>query len=214
MNRSAKPAVLMSIRTRHAEAIMRGEKTVELRRNPPQTHPPTPVVIYSSRDRRAVVGSAVIVETTTLEIGPLWESLGEAARVSQAEFEAYFDGRPVGHALHLRCPQPAAVEVPLALARSVGAWPPQSWRYIDHDVFARLRELMSGSQTMDPLTPRSLRCLSSQQRLGRADSRIPGSQPHYATAGLFSSASSRWVGDLDLRFFRPGHADSCVLPVS
>lgn len=90
---------LISVKPNYAEAILSGEKTIELRRRMPAIDPGTRLWIYATRPIGAVVGVATvqrIVKGTPTEI---WDQFMERTAVCRCTFEAYFAG--TNHALGL-----------------------------------------------------------------------------------------------------------------
>lgn len=133
--------VLLSIHPRHANAILTGTKTVELRRRPPAAAPGTLVLIYSTTPVRAVVGWAEIRDVVAGAPDALWDSHGALAEVSEDEFEAYFAGRELAFGLELSTVEAADQPVSLQVLREFGLDAPQSWRYVPHEVGQQIRTL-------------------------------------------------------------------------
>lgn len=120
---------LLSIHPRHAEAILRGEKLVELRRKA-VAGDVAQVLIYATAPVQAIVGwfdvEGVEVDSKT----GIWDAHGAVAGVTRQEFRDYFDGAErafailVGHTQRL---DPA-----LSLDQIPGVRrPPQSFQYLD-----------------------------------------------------------------------------------
>ena len=83
---------LISIRPRYAEAILTGEKTVELRRRIPAIDLGTRLWIYATRPLGAIVGSAIvdkIIEGTPVEI---WDICMDRISIDRCEYDEYFAG--------------------------------------------------------------------------------------------------------------------------
>ena len=80
---------LLSIHPRHAEAILQGEKLVELRRTA-VARDVTHVLIYATAPVQAVVGwfdvEGVDVDSKT----GIWDAHGAVAGVTRQEFRDYF----------------------------------------------------------------------------------------------------------------------------
>ncbi len=115
--------VLMSIRPRFAEAILAGKKTVELRRRRPAFAPGTSVLIYISMPEQKVAGRFEAGEVISKAPSALWREVGQRSGVSKAEFDAYFAGCRVAHAIEIR--RPARIRPDRLTFR-----PPQSWQYL------------------------------------------------------------------------------------
>ena len=99
--------VILSIRPVHAEKILDGSKTVELRRRfTGGVRPGTIALIYSTSPRSALTGSARIKEVQRLAVPELWERHCSAACLQKEEFEHYFSGLASGYAIVLASPQP------------------------------------------------------------------------------------------------------------
>ena len=133
--------VLLSIRSRFANLILSGVKTVELRR---RFHPKGGrlALVYSTLPTGAVVGTVRITEVQTLPVEEIWRIHGSNAAVSRAEFLSYYSDKELGCALLLSDPCRYRRPVTLAELRSKhGIDAPQSYlslRYahralVDHE---------------------------------------------------------------------------------
>ncbi len=115
--------VLMSIRPRFADAILSGKKTVELRRRKPGFGEGTTVMIYASAPEQKVAGHFAVGSVISASPSELWQRVGQRSGVTKAEFDAYFAGCAVAHAIE--------IEQPTRLSPSRLAFrPPQSWQYL------------------------------------------------------------------------------------
>lgn len=97
--------VLMSIRPPYAEAILSGEKTVELRRRRPSFAAGTTVLIYSSAPQQRVQGMFEAGGVISADPGALWRLVGDRAGVSREVFDAYFAGCALAHAIEVLNPR-------------------------------------------------------------------------------------------------------------
>jgi predicted transcriptional regulator len=141
--------LLISIQPRYAEAILSGQKKVELRRRPPKSHPRL-AVIYGSGTDRSVLGAARIEAIHTSTPTDIWRTFGAVAGVTLDEFNAYFSGCAEASALELTFPERAPIPMPLKDLRDLGLEPPQSWRYIS----AEQLDAILGSIHPQGTTPR------------------------------------------------------------
>jgi predicted transcriptional regulator len=133
-------ALFISVKPKHADAILDGRKTVELRRTRPNLPEGSLVILYSSTPTRAVVGWAQLIgvrEGTPIEI---WDEFGAAAAIEELDFDAYFDGTDQAFALELDDVVVATQPIPLSVIRSIGIQPPQSWRYVPAEVTTQIQE--------------------------------------------------------------------------
>ncbi len=130
-NQDAGAGILLSVRPRFAEAIMTGDKDVELRRQPVGARPGDLIVLYSSSPVMAAVGWARVQEVLTSQVATLWATHGQRTGVSHEEYLSYFEGAASAHGLVLERPHRLEAPVPLRVLRSeFGVQPPQSWRYL------------------------------------------------------------------------------------
>lgn len=83
---------IISIRPNFAEAILAGEKTVELRRRVPQIGVGTRLWIYATKPVGAVVGSASVKKLVRGTPDEVWEKCGDQTGVNREAFDTYFYG--------------------------------------------------------------------------------------------------------------------------
>lgn len=141
MTSGVKPpkAVLMSIKTRFVRSILDGSKTYELRRKVPRDAAGMRVFIYSSGVDRAITVHAEVSEVAFGTPEEIWTTFSEVLGVTKEEFHDYFDGANVAYALRLDKVTPSQRPISLEQMRSEHHLePPQSWRYIPAESYARL----------------------------------------------------------------------------
>jgi predicted transcriptional regulator len=126
-------ALFISLRPRFAELLLDGRKTVELRRIPPAVSPGTPVLLYASSPRRALVGRGVVSGVSVASSNEIWARLGPLTGLSRTEYDEYFHGATAAVAISLRDLRRLERPVPLPELREGRSWfrPPQSFRYFD-----------------------------------------------------------------------------------
>ncbi|MGN6570771.1 MAG: ASCH domain-containing protein [Pseudolabrys sp.] len=93
--------VLISVRPKYARQIFEGEKTVELRKRRPNIARGAKVWIYTTSPVAALQGYACLVRVISDKPSSIWANLGREAAISKSEFDAYFSGCDVAHALVL-----------------------------------------------------------------------------------------------------------------
>ena len=123
--------VLFNIRPVHAEKILTGSKTVELRRRfANAVTPGTLALIYSTSPTSALIGSAKIKAVHCTDLPTLWKTHRKAVCLDKSDFEAYFAGLERGYAIVLHSPCPLERPVGLTeLRKRFGFEPPQSYQY-------------------------------------------------------------------------------------
>ena len=124
--------VIFSIRPIHAEKILDGSKTVELRRRfTGGVRPGTLALIYSTSPTSALTGSARIQDVQRLTVPDLWKRHRSGACLHKNEFEDYFSGLDSGYAIVLASAKPLPRPVGLPeLRERFGFEPPQSYQYM------------------------------------------------------------------------------------
>jgi len=134
--------VLVSIHPDYASKILRGEKTVELRRRFPEVGAAGgTALIYSTSPVQAVVGCARIKHVVKLPVAKIWKAYGAAACVSKQEFHSYFAGLKHGFAILLDDVFPLKKNVKASDLRSrYGIVPPQSYRYVTGECVASVSD--------------------------------------------------------------------------
>jgi predicted transcriptional regulator/transcriptional regulator with XRE-family HTH domain len=140
--------VLFSIRPAHAEKILTGNKTVELRRRfASAVTPGTLALIYSTSPTSALTGSARIKAVQCTDLTTLWKTHRKAACLDKSDFEAYFTGLERGYAIILESAR--ALERPVGLTelrKRFGFEPPQSYQYAS----PRIRGLIENERPQAP----------------------------------------------------------------
>ena len=129
--------LLFSLKPRFAELVFTGKKTVELRRRIASTMKGREVFIYVSSPMCMIRGGCRVTEVWSSDPETLWGEVAYRAGVAKAEYDAYYEGCGIAHALALSDVWAHEAPVEIAGVRSAlpGFRPPQSWRY------ARGREL-------------------------------------------------------------------------
>ena len=124
--------VIFSIRPVHAQKILDGSKTVELRRRfTGGVRPGTLALIYSTSPTSALTGSARIQAVQRLAVPDIWRRHRSGACLHKEEFENYFSGLDSGYAIVLAAAKPLPRPVGLPeLRERFGFEPPQSYQYM------------------------------------------------------------------------------------
>jgi len=133
-------ALLISIRPRFVEAIFAGTKTVELRRVKPRLSVGDLVVIYASGETKGIVGAFEVEGVTTAAPRSIWRKHNGGSGLERAEFDRYFEGAEVGHAIRIGkvWQLPSPVLLGTLRKRRAGFRPPQSYHYWKLDDLLRM----------------------------------------------------------------------------
>jgi predicted transcriptional regulator len=125
-------ALFLSIRPKYAERILRGIKTVELRRVCPAVSEGDKIVLYISSPTKEVRAIFIVERICCDKPDRLWRDIKDKAGVTRNEFEDYFNGAKAGVAIHIKDVQELSFPITLSTLRKL--WPnfrpPQSYRYV------------------------------------------------------------------------------------
>lgn len=135
---------LLSIHPRFASAILRGAKTIELRRTP---LPPevSHIVLYATSPIRRVVGWFEVSHIERGRPSTLWRRYRHQTGVTASEFRDYFGGAKQGTAIAVGHVVP--LSEPLELAAVAAGAPPQSLCYLDDRVLNLLADTAADQVT-------------------------------------------------------------------
>lgn len=93
--------ILISVKPRYAEEIFGGKKTVELRKRRLSIKAGVRIWIYATAPVSALQGYASLDELITDTPCNIWSKLGKNTSLSRGEFDTYFEGCEIAHALIL-----------------------------------------------------------------------------------------------------------------
>lgn len=126
--------VVLSVRPTYSLKIMKGNKTVELRRRfPLSVKKGTIAYIYSTAPVKALVGSAEIDEVLKLPVAEIWSKFSDMAQINRENFNKYFFGLDHGFALKFQNVRSFGRSIELSeLRKRFGFEPPQSFIYANH----------------------------------------------------------------------------------
>lgn len=123
--------LLLSIRPRFVDAILSGEKTIELRRRAPKRKVNS-AYIYATSPRMELVATTQIVQIRQVPLALLWQLASNCASVSRREFDDYFVGLKNGISIELASVR--ELERPFSLDELRRTWqgfnPPQGFCYL------------------------------------------------------------------------------------
>ena len=140
--------LLISIKPQYAKKIFKGEKTIELRKSAPtRASKGSYMLIYVTAPVKELWGICKIENIIKDNPKLLWENFGEKTGISKQEFNNYYAEYNNAFGIELK-------DIKNLLDRSVnldclksmipGFMPPQTYRYLELDVFENsdLKELM------------------------------------------------------------------------
>ena len=120
--------VMISIHPEHAEALLNGTKTVELRKAR-LAKGTSNIVIYATAPVRRVVGW---VKAVQIEVGAprtIWRKHKSRVGILEQAYQRCYQGHRRAVAIHVESPQRLTVPLELSAIED-GLTLPQSWRYL------------------------------------------------------------------------------------
>src|SRR5690348_16354315 len=84
--------LLISLKPQYADAILAGQKTVELRRGRVNVNPGARLWIYSTLPRGRIEGSFTVDKVIAGSAATIWRQFGSRAFVSKQAFDEYVLG--------------------------------------------------------------------------------------------------------------------------
>lgn len=130
-----KTILVLSIRDTHAQNILQGTKTVELRRMRPRLEEGDIVLIYAPRPIMALVGGFVVKKVIATQPEKLWRLVGGVSGLTRSQFLEYYSGASMGFGICID--KTWRLGKPVSLATLKRSWshfsPPQGFRYLRAD---------------------------------------------------------------------------------
>jgi predicted transcriptional regulator len=155
---SAPAVALLSIHPQYADAIMRGDKRVEFRKQP-FARPVEHVVIYATAPVQRIVGTFRVAGCDVAEPAELWRRYGDVGGIERDDFEGYYGRRSSGVAIAIEG-SPIPMDLPLDVVDQVR--PPQGFAYLTTETASRIgltttSELGGNGERPATATPRDAR---------------------------------------------------------
>jgi predicted transcriptional regulator len=127
-----KSILVLSIRDRHANDILDGTKTVELRKTRPRLVEGDIVLIYVPKPIMAVVGGFEVKNVVSTDPKNLWKKVGSESGLTRKQFTDYYSGSSIGFGIRVAKTWRLAESLSLKTLRR---WwpefcPPQGFRYL------------------------------------------------------------------------------------
>ena len=138
--------LLLSLKPAYADLVFSGLKTAELRRRITRHAEGRDVFIYVSSPEQRLRGGFRVDKVWEGTPDMIWREVRHLARVDEATFASYYEGRSKAFALNIAYAWQNKHPLSLATLRSKfpGFVVPQSWRYLtrdEHRSFSRMRRL-------------------------------------------------------------------------
>ena len=123
--------LLFSLKPRFADLVFMGKKTVELRRRIASVMKGREVFIYVTSPVCMIRGGFRVAEVWSSDPEIVWGEVASRTGVAKTEYDAYYAGCDIAHALALSdvWAHEAPVEIESVRRALPGFRPPQSWRY-------------------------------------------------------------------------------------
>ena len=127
-----KKDLLLSIHSKYATRIIKGGKTIELRRKFPlfEKKDRKKIFIYACSPISQIIGECDLKEVKKFTLKKLWSETHFPAMIDRRSFKKYFEDCDFGFALYLENPVKYNHPVELKQIFDKNSRPPQSYRYI------------------------------------------------------------------------------------
>lgn len=130
--------ILISIHPRHADAILSGKKTVELRKRVPKLLDGDRVYLYVTVPRQELAGWFTVSKVLAGSPSWLWTRVSKACCIERFDYEGYFRNAETGHGIIVK--KVEKYNSPMPLGDLKKKWPkfipPQSFLYIPDTVLS------------------------------------------------------------------------------
>lgn len=126
--------LFISVKPEFADKIVRGEKTIELRKNKPSANPGDFVIIYSTLPVKSVIGFGIVKEIIEDTPQFMWNNHSEKLGIDNKRFDNYYCG--MSKAVGIRIDSICKLKKPINLDEIKNLIPkfspPQTYRYFSH----------------------------------------------------------------------------------
>lgn len=121
MANTSRSAILLSVRPKHMNKILAGEKIVEIRRIRPQISSNATILFYASSPEKQLAAIARITDVKVSSPRKLWASSGKESALTRKEFLDYLSGCSKGVSISFA--DLVEIEPPIALSELRSIWP-------------------------------------------------------------------------------------------
>lgn len=112
-NYSMSPSLVLAVKPEFARRLMRGEKTIEIRRKFHKRWEGSRIAIYSSRPEKALIGEATIERVQSASPNEVWDQYRDNIGCSRLEFDSYTDAADTVFAITLTDVTPYSSSMPV-----------------------------------------------------------------------------------------------------
>jgi predicted transcriptional regulator len=119
--------LIFSIAPKWIDEILHGRKTVELRRRPPTLAHVTRAYLYETSPSCRIRVRCWVGPVISQPPAVLWDRVGKQSCISKMQFDDYFLGLNLAHAIVIDRVEDLGLELTLARLRLSGFSPPQAW---------------------------------------------------------------------------------------
>jgi len=147
--------IVLSLKPYYAEMLFAGVKTIELRRRIATGFKGREVFVYVSSPVQKIWGGFRVHEIRSGAPDELWAHIEAKAGVERVEYDAYYSGSGVAHALHVSHVWQHDAPVALGVVREAlpEFRPPQSWRYAKGQELTWLEEFKREAESQERGSP-------------------------------------------------------------
>ncbi len=125
--------MILSIKPKYANAIIDGSKLYEYRKVLPKNTDIDKVYIYASKPIMAIIGEFTIGSVISDTPQKVWELTCEHGGIIKKQFNGYFKGHSVAHAIKIS--EVVKLDKPIDPKQAIkGFTAPQNYRYLDYDL--------------------------------------------------------------------------------
>lgn len=124
--------LLLSVHSKYAIGIVKGQKTIELRRKFPLfgKKDRKKIFIYACSPISKIIGECELKEVKKIPLKQLWKTTSSLAMIDLVSFQRYFENCDFGFALYLENSLEYKEPVSLKEVLGINNHPPQSYRYM------------------------------------------------------------------------------------
>lgn len=132
--------VLISIKPKYVEKILKGEKKFEFRKAVFKTKPVRRVFVYASAPVQSIVASFEFDGVITGSPEKVWEDCKDFAGIAEEAYFDYFNGREQAYSIKIKNLE--VFKTPIRPTKLIPDFtPPQSYMYVNK----KLEKILSGS---------------------------------------------------------------------